>query len=183
MTADDVKFSLDRVRYIQLPGRRSTSTNVDERERGRRQDRRHHAQESERAAAHHPGGAELRRSPTARWSRSTAAIATPDSKEKDKATEWLNQNSAGTGPYKLTDWMRNSQIQLVANPNYWGGKPPFQRVVIRHFEDGAAQMLALRRGDIDVAFNLLPEQVAIAEGREGRLDRTARSASTSSIWR
>jgi peptide/nickel transport system substrate-binding protein len=31
--------------------------------------------------------------------------------------------------------------------------------VIRHFEDGAAQLLALRRGDIDVAFNLLPEQV------------------------
>ena len=32
--------------------------------------------------------------------------------------------------------------------------------MIRHFEDGAAQLLALRRGDIDVAFNLLPEQVA-----------------------
>ena len=66
-------------------------------------------------------------------------VATPDSKEKDKATEWLNQNSAGTGPYKLVGWVRNSQIQLVANPNYWDGKPPFQRVVIRHFEDGAAQ--------------------------------------------
>lgn len=86
--------------------------------------------------------------------------ATPESKEKDKATEWLNQNSAGTGAYKLVGWTRNSQIQLVANPSYWGGKPPFQRVVIRHFEDGAAQLLALRRGDIDVAFNLLPEQVA-----------------------
>ncbi len=87
-------------------------------------------------------------------------VSTPDSKEKDKATEWLNQNSAGTGPYKLVGWVRNSQIQLVANPNYWEGKPPFQRVVVRHFEDGAAQLLALRRGDIDVAFNLLPEQVA-----------------------
>ena len=86
--------------------------------------------------------------------------ATPDSKGKDKATEWLNQNSAGTGPYRLTQWVRNSQIQLVANPNYWDGKPPFQRIVIRHFEDGAAQLLSLRRGDIDVAFNMLPEQVA-----------------------
>ena len=86
--------------------------------------------------------------------------ASPDSKAKDKATEWLNQNSAGTGPYKLTGWLRNSQIQMVANPHWWGGKPAFQRIVIRHFEDGAAQMLALKRGDIDVAFNLLPEQVA-----------------------
>ncbi len=87
-------------------------------------------------------------------------VSTPDSKEKDKATEWLNQNSAGTGAYKLDDWTHNSHIQLVANPNYWRGKPAFQRIVIRHFEDGAAQLLALRRGDIDVAFNLLPEQVA-----------------------
>jgi peptide/nickel transport system substrate-binding protein len=85
--------------------------------------------------------------------------ASPESKQKDKATEWLNQNSAGSGPYKLTGWVRNGQIQMVANPNYWGPKPAFQRIVIRHFEDGAAQMLALRRGDIDVAFNLLPEQV------------------------
>lgn len=85
--------------------------------------------------------------------------ASPNSKDKDKGTEWLNSNSAGTGPYKLVGWVRNSQIQLVANPHYWGGKPPFQRVVIRHFEDGAAQFLALRRGDIDAAFNLLPEQV------------------------
>lgn len=86
--------------------------------------------------------------------------ASAESKDKDKGTEWLNSNSAGTGPYKLVGWLRNSQIQLVANPHYWGGKVPFQRVVIRHFEDGAAQMLALRRGDIDAAFNLLPEQVA-----------------------
>lgn len=92
--------------------------------------------------------------------------STPDSKQKDKATEWLTQNSAGTGPYKLVGWNRNSQVQLVANPNYWGGKPPYQRVVIRHFEDGAAQLLALRRGDVDVAFNLLPEQVTTLKGEK-----------------
>lgn len=85
--------------------------------------------------------------------------ATPQSKDKDKATEWLNQNSVGTGPYKLVGWERGAQIQLVANPTYWGGKPPYQRVVIRHFEDSAAQLLSLRRGDIDAAFNLLPEQL------------------------
>ena len=91
---------------------------------------------------------------------SRGGVTTPDAKEKDKATEPLNQNSAGTGAYRLVGWTRNSVIQMVANPNYWGGKPAFQRVVIRHFEDGAAQLLALRRGDIDVAFNLLPEQIA-----------------------
>jgi ABC-type dipeptide transport system, periplasmic component len=47
----------------------------------------------------------------------------PDAKEKDKATEWLNENSAGTGPYRLSGWQRNQQIQMVKNPNYWKGLP------------------------------------------------------------
>src|SRR5258707_11135061 len=84
----------------------------------------------------------------------------PDAKEKDTAVNWLNENSAGTGPYRLTGWQRNQQIQMVANPNYWGGKPGFERVLIRHMSESAAQLLALKRGDIDVAFNLIPEQVA-----------------------
>ena len=83
-----------------------------------------------------------------------------DAKEKDTAVNWLNDNSVGTGPYQYTGWQRNQQIQMVANPNYWGGKPGFERVLIRHMSESAAQLLALKRGDIDVAFNLIPEQIA-----------------------
>ena len=84
----------------------------------------------------------------------------PDAKEKDKATDWLNSNSAGTGPYRLTGWQRNQQIQMVRNPHYWNGAPGYERVLIRHMSESAAQLLALQRGDIDIAFNLIPEQVA-----------------------
>jgi peptide/nickel transport system substrate-binding protein len=87
--------------------------------------------------------------------------ASPDAKAKDKATEWLNSNSAGTGAYKLVRWDRNSQIFLVANPHYWRGKPPFERVVLRHIPESSVQLLSLQHGDIDAAFNLVPEQVAI----------------------
>ena len=84
----------------------------------------------------------------------------PDAKEKDKATDWLNENSAGTGPYRLTGWQRNQQIQMVKNPNYWKGTPGYDRVLIRHMSESAAQLLAIQRGDVDVAFNLIPEQIA-----------------------
>ena len=87
-----------------------------------------------------------------------------DAKEQDKATSWLNANSAGTGAYRIAGWERNAQIQLVRNEHYWGGKPPFERVIIRHISDGAAQLLAVRRGDIDAAFNLIPEQIASLKG-------------------
>jgi peptide/nickel transport system substrate-binding protein len=84
----------------------------------------------------------------------------PDAKTADTATDWLNSNSAGTGPYRLTGWQRNQQIQMVKNPHYWGGMPGYDRVLIRHMSESAAQLLALQRGDIDVAFNLIPEQIA-----------------------
>jgi peptide/nickel transport system substrate-binding protein len=58
----------------------------------------------------------------------------------------------------------------VRNEHYWRGKPAFERVIIRHISDGAAQLLAVRRGDIDAAFNLIPEQIAtLREDRNVRL--------------
>ncbi|MFO1303813.1 MAG: ABC transporter substrate-binding protein [Burkholderiales bacterium] len=157
MTAHDVKFSLDRVRYIQYQSSQYltnvTSVNVvDDRTVDIMLKNPNEPLLTILAA---PSFVVTDRKVVAEH----GGDATPESKAKDKATEWLNQNSAGTGPYQLKQWVRNSQIQLVANPNYWGGKPPFQRIVIRHFEDGSAQLLSLRRGDIDVAFNLLPEQI------------------------
>ena len=80
--------------------------------------------------------------------------------ENDKATEWLNTHTAGTGAYVVTGWARNSQIQLARNPNSWRGPSAYARVVIRHIPDSAAQLLAVQRGDVDVAFNLIPEQIS-----------------------
>jgi len=98
--------------------------------------------------------------------------AAANAKDADKATPWLNSNSAGTGAYRLVAWERNAQIQLVRNPHHWRGMPPFERVVIRHFSDSAAQLLALRRGDVDAAFNLIPEQIATLKSEpQVRVDR------------
>jgi len=88
------------------------------------------------------------------------ATADADAKNTDKAAQWFGTTSIGTGPYKLVTWERNVQVTMVRNPHYWNGTPGFERVIIRHIGDGGAQLLALKRGDIDVAFNLSPEQLA-----------------------
>ena len=80
--------------------------------------------------------------------------------ENDKATEWLNTHTAGSGAYAVTGWARNSQLQLARNPNSWRGPSAYARIVIRHIPDSAAQLLAVQRGDVDVAFNLIPEQIS-----------------------
>jgi peptide/nickel transport system substrate-binding protein len=47
--------------------------------------------------------------------------AAKDAKTADKATQWLNGNSCGTGAYRITAWQRNAQIQLVRNDHDWQG--------------------------------------------------------------
>jgi len=86
-------------------------------------------------------------------------VAEPGADQADKATQWLNGTSAGTGPYRMVAWERNVSVDLRRNPNYWGDKAPFERIVIRHLADGAAQLLSVRRGDIDIAMNLSAEQL------------------------
>lgn len=89
----------------------------------------------------------------------------PGADTADKATDWLNTHSVGTGPYQLTNWVRNSEIDLQRNPNYWRDPAPFERVIIRHIGDSAAQLLALQRGDVDAALNLTPEQLDTLKGQ------------------
>jgi peptide/nickel transport system substrate-binding protein len=82
-----------------------------------------------------------------------------DAEKADKATAWLDTHSAGTGPYVLTGWTRNQEVVLERNKGYWRAPAAFEKVVVRHIADGGAQVLALRRGDIDAAMNLSTEQL------------------------
>ena len=84
----------------------------------------------------------------------------------DLGNSWLATNSAGAGPYKLQGWKPNESVTLVSNPNYYGGAPAMERVIVRHVQESATQRLMLERGDIDVARNLNPEDVAGASKAE-----------------
>src|SRR2546430_1239710 len=55
-----------------------------------------------------------------------------DAEKADKATAGLDQHSAGTGPYTLVSWVRNSEVVLERNKNYRRAPPPVERAVIRH---------------------------------------------------
>jgi peptide/nickel transport system substrate-binding protein len=87
------------------------------------------------------------------------AVSGAGADTQDKATEYLESASAGTGPYLLKSWTRNGEIDLERNPSYWRSPAPFGRVIIRHVPDSATQLLELQRGDIDVALNLTFDQI------------------------
>jgi peptide/nickel transport system substrate-binding protein len=87
-----------------------------------------------------------------------------NAKDVDKATEWLNQNSAGSGPYVLKGWTKNVEAVMERNPQYWGPRPPFARIVFRHVKSGSTQREMLERGDVDVAMDFDPDLAAAVRG-------------------
>jgi peptide/nickel transport system substrate-binding protein len=91
-----------------------------------------------------------------------SASATAD--KDDKAEEWLNQHSAGSGPFVLTGWQKNDVITLERNPNYFLGPAKLAKVEIRDVTSPATQKLQIEKGDIDVAVNLTPDLAAGLKG-------------------
>lgn len=85
----------------------------------------------------------------------------------DMGHAWMNQNSAGTGPFSLGTYRPADILSLTANPNYYQGAPKMERVVIQHNPEGATQRLQLEAGDIDMAKNLAPGQIAGLDGVAG----------------
>jgi peptide/nickel transport system substrate-binding protein len=61
----------------------------------------------------------------------------------------------GTGPFILTEWVRDNRIVMDANPSYWGTKPEgIRRVIWRPVPDDTARSAGLMAGEFDVAANM-----------------------------
>lgn len=82
----------------------------------------------------------------------------------DMGNAWLNRNSAGTGPFALRAYRPAEMLAMTANEDYFAGAPAMKQVVIRHVPEAATQRLLLESGDVDMAKNLTPDQVAGLEG-------------------
>ena len=84
----------------------------------------------------------------------------------DLGNAWLKTNSAGSGAFALKSWKADESVVLEANPGYRGGAPALKRVIVRHIPEPAAQRLQLEKGDIDIARDLTPDQVAGVAGNK-----------------
>ncbi|MBB4102182.1 peptide/nickel transport system substrate-binding protein [Rhizobium borbori] len=101
---------------------------------------------------------------------SKAKPVTPTAEYKydtDFGNEFLKTGYAGSGPYKVLAWKANEAVVMEANPNYFGEKPKLKRVIYRYMKESATQRLALETGDIDIARNLEPGDLAAVSKKDG----------------
>ena len=78
----------------------------------------------------------------------------------DMGYAWLKTNYAGSGPMTLREWRANDIVTLERNDNYYGAKPALKRVVYKFSKEAATQRLLLEKGDVDIARNLAPQDLA-----------------------
>lgn len=83
----------------------------------------------------------------------------------DFGYDWLKRGYAGSGAYSLREWRPNEVILLDRNENFSGPKPGVVRAIYRHIKESMAQRLLLQTGDIDVARNLEPGDIAEFTGK------------------
>ena len=84
-----------------------------------------------------------------------------------QAVEWKDgdptaSNPNDLGPYLLTEWTRKGgkdyEMKLDVNPNYWGiadGYPKSKHIIMKFYSDATALALAMKSGDIDMAYRQL----------------------------
>jgi peptide/nickel transport system substrate-binding protein len=75
----------------------------------------------------------------------------------DFNTHPANRSPIGTGPYKFLKWVTDEKIELVANENYFEGRPYIQKYIFRIIPDQSVQFLELLNESID-SMNLTSEQ-------------------------
>lgn len=78
----------------------------------------------------------------------------------DLGNAWLNTHSAGSGPFVMEDYRPAEIVRLTANEGYFRGAPAMKSIIIRHVAEAATQQLLLTSGDVDIAKNLTPDQIA-----------------------
>ena len=89
----------------------------------------------------------------------------------DYGNGWLKTHSAASGPYTLVAWKADESVTLLANPGYHLGPPHTKRVIVRHVPEPATQRLMLEKGDIDIARDLTPDQLApLASNKSIRIE-------------
>ena len=66
-----------------------------------------------------------------------------------KITKFANEESIGSGPFKLKQFESGQFIWMVKNEDYWGEKPHVDEIVFKGYGTEDALKLAMKKGEIE----------------------------------
>ncbi len=84
------------------------------------------------------------------------------------ATEYLHRNPAGSGAFKITRWDPGQQLIYERNDAWTSGPPPgVKRVVVREVPSSATRRALLERKDVDLSFGVPNKDAKELIGKPG----------------
>lgn len=82
------------------------------------------------------------------------SFVVPPKDFKARGKDAFDQKPIGTGPWVLSEWIKDDRIVMNANPTYWGGQPKFKQLIFRTIPEDAARVAALEAGELDIAVSI-----------------------------
>lgn len=75
-------------------------------------------------------------------------------------TDAFRTKPLGTGPYRMLEYIKDDRITFEAHDRYFGGAPAAKKLTVRLIPETAARMAAVINGEVDLATNVPPDQIA-----------------------
>jgi peptide/nickel transport system substrate-binding protein len=88
-------------------------------------------------------------------------ILSPKAMEQHK--DQIGLNPVGTGPFKFVKWVKDDQIILERNNDYWGEKAKLDRIILKSSPEPSARLMALQSGTVDIADDLDPDSINLVK--------------------
>jgi peptide/nickel transport system substrate-binding protein len=83
--------------------------------------------------------------------------------EGDAFIHWPTVTS---GPWVIADWVAGDHMELLPNPNYYGGRPKLDRIFIKFTPDPETTLAGMQNGDIDQTPDFSEDKIPTLQGLE-----------------
>ncbi|GAB5375740.1 MAG: ABC transporter substrate-binding protein [Acuticoccus sp.] len=102
-----------------------------------------------------------------KWMAFLTGYVLPKDYYEEVGPEGFAANPIGSGPYMVDEFQQNAFVRLKANPDYWGGKPAYDTVVIKFVPDATSRVAEVESGASDVAFDMPYEEYDRLKEKDG----------------
>ena len=79
----------------------------------------------------------------------------------------FQKNPVGSGPYKYVDWKRDDKVVLEAYEGYFGDAPKWKEVIVRAITESSTRVGELLTGGVDIATDIPPNEWDRVDGENG----------------